>query len=303
MGQVVPSDMARQMLPGLRTEFLKQYKGVPNNYQQVSLIVPSTKLEESYSWLGNLPKLRKFGAERMPKGLSEFGFKIKNEKWEASVRVDNDLFRFEQYGQVKALVGGLGVTIPQGKNELVNTLLGQAFSTPCYDGQFMVDTDHQEGSSGAQSNKLTLPLTPENFGIARAVGRKFKDDQGKLVGNFYGPMILMVPPELETTALKITDAATVVEGGVAVENIWKGKAQTVVNPYLTDADNWFLIDVATYSKPIILQEVGQSNTVDIVTDTRGGDDDFNRDYVSFGTPVTHFNAGFGDWRSIVGSQV
>lgn len=106
MGQLVPSDVAKQMLPGLRTEFMKQYKGVPVNYDRVTLIVPSKHLSEDYGWLGQLPSLREFGAERIPKGLSEYKYTIKNKKWEASVRVDNDIFRFEQYGQAKALVGG-----------------------------------------------------------------------------------------------------------------------------------------------------------------------------------------------------
>src|SRR3954465_9397550 len=81
MGQVVPSDVARQMLPGLRSEFNKKYKGVPVNYDRVTLVVPSTHLSQDYGWLGELPQLREFGAERIPKGLSEYKYTIKNRKW------------------------------------------------------------------------------------------------------------------------------------------------------------------------------------------------------------------------------
>lgn len=300
MGQLVPSDVARQMLPGLRTEFMKQYKGVPVNYDQVTLVVPSKHLSEDYGWLGQLPSLREFGAERIPKGLSEYKYTIKNKKWEASVRVDNDVFRFEQYGQAKALVGGLGATIPKGKNKLVWDMFKSAATTLCYDGQYMIDTDHSEGNSGTQSNKLTGALTSTTFNAARTLMRRFKDDNGELTGHGYGRLMLMVPQELEGTADAIVTFPTLTSGA---SNPDYKKASVFVNPYLTDANDWFLIDLDAPVPPIILQEVGQSNTVGIVTDTAGGDDDFNRDYTSFGTPVTHFNAGFGDWRSVVGNIV
>ena len=303
MGQIVPSDVARQMLPGLRTEFSKQYKGVAVNYDRITLVVPSNKLSEDYGWLGSLPQLREFGAERIPKGLSSYTYTIKNRKWEASVRVDNDLFRFEQYGQVKAMVGNLGTTIPKGKNKLVWSLIASAATTNCYDGQYMVDTDHLEGKSGTQSNKLTGALDATTFNAARTLMRRFKDDGGELTGHGYGKMMLMVPQELETTAQAIVEADITLVGGVAVSNTNKGKAELFVNPYLTDATDWFLIDLDAPVPPVILQEVGASNSVGIVTDTKGGEDDFSRDFVSFGTPVTHFNAGFGDWRSIVGNIV
>lgn len=303
MAQTTPSDVARQMLPGLRTEFMKQYKGVPVNYQRITMVVPSKQLSEEYGWLSGLPRLRKFGAERMPKGFSEHKYTIKNEKWEASVRVDNDVFRFEQYGQAKALVGGLGRVIPEGKNELVWSLIGKAFAEAAYDGQNMVDTDHQEGKSGVQSNKLTAALDADSFNEARTLMRRFRDADGRFTGHGYGQLMLMVPQELETTAQKIVEADTFNDGGVAVSNPNKNKAQLFVNPYLEDASDWFLIDTAAPIPPVILQEVGRSDSVDIVTDTKGSDDDFMRDHTCFGTPVTHFNAGFGDWRSMVGSQV
>lgn len=303
MGQIVPSDAARQMLPGLKTEFMKQFKGVEVNYDRITLTVPSKQLSEDYGWLGQLPQLREFGAERIPKGLSSYTYTIRNKKWEASIRVDNDLFRFEQYGQVKALVGGLGVTIPKAKNKLIWSLIASAASTNCYDGQFMVDTDHVEGASGVQSNKLTAALDPTSFNAARTLMRRFKDDTGELTGHGYGKMMLMVPQELETTAQGIVEADIIISSGSPISNTNKGKAELFVNPYLTDATDWFLIDLDAPVPPVILQEVGASNSVGIVTDTKGSDSEFTNDTVCFGTPITHFNAGFGDWRSIVGNIV
>jgi phage major head subunit gpT-like protein len=213
------------------------------------------------------------------------------------------VFRFEQYGQAKALVGGLGPVIPKGKNKLVWQLFTAAATTLCYDGQNMVDTDHVEGNSGTQSNKLTGALTATTFNQARTLMRRFKDDNGEYTGHGYGRLMLMVPQELEATAMSIVNADLYVSGGAAITNPDKGKATVFVNPFLTDATDWYLVDLDSPVPPIILQEVGSSDDVGIVTDTKGGETDFMRDFVHFGTPVTHFNAGFGDWRSVVGNIV
>jgi phage major head subunit gpT-like protein len=302
MGQVVPSDLAKNLLPGLRTEFMQQYKDVSRPFERVSTLVPSTHLSEDYTWLGQTPAMREFGAERIPKGLSEFTYTIRNKKWESSIRVDNDALRFEQYGQIKARVNQLARAIPRHKNKLVWELLSAGFTTTGYDGQFFFDTDHSEGNSGIQSNKLTVALTAANFATARARIRGFKDDQGELLGIGYDGLLLVVPPGLEAAALAILNAELVSDGTTTINNIWKGSADLLVSPFLTDADDWFLIDTTQFLKPVILQQVGNDQNFGLVN-TEGGDDEFMRDHVNYGVGPVHYNVGYGDWRVAVGSSV
>lgn len=244
--------------------------------------------------------MREFGAERIPKGLSEYTYTIRNKKWESSVRVDNDLLRFERYGQVKSRCAGLGTAIPKHKNKLVWDLLAVADSTACYDGQYMVDTDHSEGNSGTQNNKLTSALSATTMNDGRVLMAGFKDDQGQLLGLV--PDLLVVPMALGSTARQIVNAELVSDGTTTISNIWKGVVEVLEAPFLTDTNNWYLIDTKEYLKPIILQEVGNDQNFGVVN-TAGGDDDFHRDHTDFGTPVVHYNVGFGDWRTIVGSIV
>lgn len=300
MGQIVPSDAAKNLTPGLRTAFMGEYNKAPQDWQRVATQVPSDNLSETYAWIGQGPAMREFGAERIPKGLSEFSYTITNKKWEASIRVDNDLLRFERYGQIKTRVSQLGQAIPRHKNQLVWDLLAAAFTTVCYDGQFMVDTDHSEGNSGTQSNKMTAALSAAEFNNARVKMAGFKDDQGQLLG-LMGDL-LVVPVALGSTARQIINAELVSDGTTTITNIWKGAAEVLEVPQLTDTTDWFLIDTKEYLKPIILQQVGQDQNFGLVN-TKGGDDDIMRDYVVYGVGPIHYNVGYGDWRTIVGSVV
>ena len=127
-------------------------------------------------------------------------------------------------------------------------------TTLCYDGQYFFDTDHPIGDTGAvQSNKLTLPLTADNFATARLTLRKLQGDKGKLVNKTLN-LKLVVPVELEATARQIVEQEKVVVGGVGVDNPNYKGAEVVVSPELTSATNWYLINAHGAVKAFIIQE-------------------------------------------------
>jgi phage major head subunit gpT-like protein len=294
MGQVTSSDIARNLAPGLKTIFMNGWKGVELPFKQIVTEVDSTLPTETYGWLGQLPAVREWTDERIPKGLSEYGYTIRNKKWEVSVKVDAETLEDEQYGQVKQRVAAMPGQVAKHQNQLVYTQLEAGSSTACYDGANFFSASHSEGNSGTQSNLLTtLPLTVANYATAKAAQSVFKDDQGILCGST--TTHLMVPPALEATARQILNADYVSDGTTTVSNIWKGSSQLIVNPFLTDTNDWYLLDLSAYVKPIIFQ-----NRIPVTFKALDGSSDsdsvFMRDAFFYGVRA-RYNVGYGDWRT------
>jgi phage major head subunit gpT-like protein len=70
-------------------------------------------------------------------------------------------------------------------------------------------------------------LTDTNYAAARAAMMRFTADGGRKLG--VAPNVLVVPPELESDALRLLNTETKDGGG---SNPWKGTAQLIVTPYL-----------------------------------------------------------------------
>lgn len=298
MGQVVSSDIAKNLLPGLKTTFQAGWNATQVNlpWRQIATEVDSTLPTETYAWIGQPPTMRQWVDERIPKGLSEFSYTIKNLKWEASVRVDAEVLEDEQYGQVKMRVGQLPGRVALHQNHLVFNLLAAGFATACYDGQNFFDTAHPEG--GGQSNKSTsLTLSATNYATVRANMMQFKDDQSEVIDAT--PDLLVIPPALEGTARTILNADMIADtNGGGTTNVWKGSANILVSPFLTDTNDWFLVDTDAYIKPILFQ-----NRVPVEFKALLGDSDsdtvFMRDHYLYGVRA-RYNVGYGDWRTAYG---
>ena len=43
--------------------------------------VPSTAAAENYGWLGQMPRIREWGGDRVVSSLDSFGYQIKNKKF------------------------------------------------------------------------------------------------------------------------------------------------------------------------------------------------------------------------------
>lgn len=298
MGQIVTSDIAKSLLPGLKTTFMQGWGSVELPYKQIVTEVPSTLPTETYGWLGQVPAVRQWTDERIPKGLSEFSYSIKNLKWETSIRVDREVLEDEQYGQVKLRVSQMPGAVARHQNILVFNALANGFTNVCYDGSNFFDTTHAENNSGTQINKFTaLPLNAANYATVRAAMSGFKDDQGQLVGGMGD--LLVVPPALEAAARTLLNADFIADiNGGGTTNIWKGSANMIVVPWLTDVNDWFLIDSDEYIKPLIFQN-RIPVTFDALDSGSSSDSTFMRDAYLYGVRA-RYNVGYGDWRTAIG---
>ena len=295
------SDVPNLLEDGLKTVFFEALDATVGDYQRVATIIPSESDEESYPWLGAVPNMREFKDERMPLGILEHDYSIRNKTWESSIAVERAAIEDDKYGQIKLRITSLAREARRHVDELVFTLLKNGFSSTCYDGQNFFDTDHAEGESGTQSNKGTSALDASALQAAITAMIKFKDDRGKFLGAV--PDLLVVPPDLQWAAMELLESTYWPEEGQTTErmasNVLKGKLDLLVSPYLTDANDWFVLSTKGVIKPVILQSRTPVEFSALEADSESG---FMRDEYIYGVRA-RYNAGYGLWQTAYGSEV
>lgn len=150
----------RQNLADAFRGFQLVYQGAfataPSMFDRVAFTVPSTGAEETYPWLGSMPRFREWIGDRVFNSLKTHGYTIKNKPFEVSIEVDRDHLEDDKLGIYTPMFSELGGQSKTHPDELVFAALAAGFSTPCYDGQYFFDTDHPvelaDGTMGTWSN-------------------------------------------------------------------------------------------------------------------------------------------------------
>jgi len=283
---------------GLLTNFFEGFNGVTTSWEQVATLVPSTARSENYAWIGSIPGMRKMAGERIPKKLLEHTYAITNEEYEASIEVNHADIKDDQTGQYGIQAKSIGESARLFPDELVfETLIPNGDSALCYDGQFFFDTDHPIGDTGVnQSNKGTTALSAASFNAARTALRRMKDDFGRPTINRNMDLLVVVPPELENTAEQILNAERDSSGAT---NTLKGAARLLVVDWLTDSNNWYLLNTSGVIKPFVVQ---QREFIPFEALEEGSEGNFMRKKNYYGT-YWRGNAGYGLYQKAFGAIV
>jgi phage major head subunit gpT-like protein len=254
---IVNSATLEALRTGFSLAFMEGYNETVPFADMIAGKVSSSTKSNTYGWLDVIPKMREWVGFRIYNNLIERAQVVVNKEYEESIEVkrtdieDDNLNLFSQKSKLLARAGR------KHPDYLVRDLLVAGTTTLCFDGQFLFDTDHpvniDDASFGTQSNKFALALTAANFSTVIAAGKKMKGADGEPIGAFQNSkkIFLVVPPDLEATAKEIVAARTVPNGG---ENPNYGMAVVVCMPELTDATEWFLIDMNYGISAIMLQE-------------------------------------------------
>ena len=290
MANVIP-DLS-QVSKGFSKVFNDALAAQNEDYKKLVIEVQSSTKTVDYRWIGDIPKMREWVGDRVFNALTSQSYLIEKKNWEVSVEVDRDDIVYDNLGIVKPRIQAMAQECVEHYNELIFGLLENTTAT-CFDGKTFFAKDHAVGSQ-TQSNLLGLALSQENFLTARAEMRGLCNEHGKPLG--IRPNLLVVPPELETTALKILNADTLDNGA---SNITKGLAELMVCDRLTDASAWYLFDTTRVMKPLILQINKRPEFV--AKDKADSDANFLRRAYQYGVD-TEDNAGYGLWQLALKSK-
>jgi len=158
---------------------------------------------------------------------------------------------------------------------------------------FSASQTYENGDSGNQSNYSTNSLSYDNFEAASVAMTEQKSGHGTLI-EFTGKLKLIVPPTLKREAIEITDSELDPDTAENAINVFKGRADVVVVPYLSAANGgsdtaWYLcasghkLNYFWRKKPTFDKET-----------------DFDTDVLKYKVKAKYI-AGFSDWRGTWGS--
>lgn len=98
-----------------------------------------------------------------------------------------------------------------------------------------------QGVSQANRPAVDVDLNITSFRAALTQFRKYKNDQGMRVPGYVYPTKMFVPPDLEWDAKEILGSVNRPDTANRVENVTKDEVSLVVDPYLSDdTDEWLL---------------------------------------------------------------
>lgn len=278
----------------------------------------SDQAAETYNFLGQTPAMREWLSSRQALGFSGQGVTVVNKHYEATIEVQKKDVRRDKTGQLRARMSELADRGRTHWASLLSTLIVNGATTTCYDGQYFFDTDHSEGDSGTQSNKIdvdisALPAAVHGSVTAPSVEEmqqailagivkmlSFKDDRGEPMNEGASRFLVKVPAGLYTVAVAAVSTLTTAALQQNLNpNLIAGITVDVqMNVRLTSAgwtDKFVVFRTDSPIKALIRQKETEA---ELKAKAEGSEFEFDNDAWQFGIDAWR-GAGYGYWQRAV----
>ena len=292
--------------PGLRKIFTEQYNQVPGMRDSLYSIGTSGTSYEKDSSVGSMGDLAPFtGTITYDDVTQGYDVTYTHAEFARGIKVERKLFDDDLYGVINRRPAGLALSARRTEEKYAATPFNNAFSgsgTISINGTVILNNSEalslcnnshtSNASSTTQDNSGTTTLSASAVEATRIAMAALLDDRDNKISVV--PDLLLVPRNLEETAYQIVASKGVVNSAENNANFHYGKYKVAVWDYLSDSNNWFMID--SQMMKMFLQWF---NRIPL---------EFFQDK-SFDTLVSKFAAyerfsfGWSDWRWVHGHNV
>jgi hypothetical protein len=217
---------------------------------------PVLYAEEDVDWaylrnqeMGGLGNMTTFNGAFEYDSIGE-GYQItyNNGRFAIATSFSADLAADDLYGQINKIPAKMALSAMRTMEIQGASIFNHAFDTNVFtggDSQALCYTAHtyRNSSAATQSNSGTLPLTYDNLIATRKNMKAFTDDRGQLIRVM--PDLLLVPRGLEDVAISLTqspDQPNTANRSINPIQRFMPNLSYIAWDYLTDSNNWFLID-------------------------------------------------------------
>jgi phage major head subunit gpT-like protein len=266
MATITPSGL-QFLFYGLDLRFQQAYRETPLIWPQIAERVPSNTAIQYYAWPDRIPKFREWFGERQVQNVIAQLQAVPNRKFELTIGIKREVIEDDQWGLYSNLAANLGYQAARIADDLIMAAVAAGTTALGFDGQPFFNANHPVDTSSAtsavQANLFALPLTAPNYQTVRQTMRGWVTRDNRPLGALSsGKVVLMVGPALELTARQLLQSqyiAPVTALGINAAagmqtNVLMGTSELLVNPYITSATAWYLLDVGGPMKPFIFQE-------------------------------------------------
>ncbi len=261
---VVTSDF----LAGVRTNFRALYEReflAAEGLQGWRMLVLETQSDveiESYNWFGTVPLMQNVthGTVELA-GLRPDNFSLTNQEFQSAIEVERAALERDRLGIITPRIADLGREAARHPGQLIFEHVrdnDNAFDASAFFADTRVIGDSANIDNNLAGTGTTIAQLQTDLATAKGQMRLFQDDKGRpmnLAGN-----TIMVPAQLDDLMWQALnrsagDGVNAPIQPVNPSGVYSASGyNVVVNPYLTDVDDWFLFHVGPgVLKPFIFQ--------------------------------------------------
>ena len=272
----------------------------------------SDQASETYNFLGQSPVMREWIGGRLAKGFNGQGITIVNKHYEATIEVAKKDVRRDKTPQLTTRMSEFADRGQTHWASLLSTLLLNAPSTACYDGQYFFDTDHSEGDSGSQDNDIAVDISTmpaANHGTTTNPSKEemqwailkgimqivsFKDDRGEPMNEDASAFTVVVPLALYPAAQAAISPLMNASMDQNMDPNMLGRFSVRIEPIvrLTWTDSFAVFRTDSPIKAFIRQT---EQEVELKAKAEGSEYEFDNDAWQFGIDAWR-GVGYGYWQ-------
>lgn len=295
----------RFVLPIVRKEWYQQMTGVVSPVMQLFGIETSNSSIEYSQGIGSGGLVPEYNSSTDPASstieydsfnpLYEKTFTHK--EYAKGLSIERKLWDDDQMGLIRRRAGMLGIEYGQTRATHASSVFENAFSSSYVgaDAVSLCNDSHPnrpDDTSTTFDNKGTTALSYTAIKSTLQLGKRMTNDRGVPMPMYYDTIV--APIELGETVNEILDAMGKPGTADNDANALSG-LQFIVDPYLTDTNNWFMVD-SRQSKLHLLwyDRVNPELSFDPTSD-------FN--LVARYRGYMRYSFGWDDWRFIYGHEV
>lgn len=244
----------RFVLPIIRKEWTQKMQEVRSPLMPFFGISTSNSSVEYSQGIGAfdiVPEYNSATAEGQPQAIEYDSFAPLDEttfthkEYAKGVAIERKLWDDDRSGQIKRKAQSLGYAFGTTIATHMSSVLNNAFSDSYLgaDGEPLCETNHgvNSVSSSTFSNTGTTALSYDAVVATLIAGHDLNDDRGNPLPIVYDT--LYVPTALQATAYEIVNAIGKPGSADNDANFLNSQGlQVVVDPYLSDANNWFMLN-------------------------------------------------------------
>jgi phage major head subunit gpT-like protein len=293
--------------PGLRKIFTEQYNDIPSLLGALYNMGSSSTSYEKDSSVGSFDDFPTFQGQISYDDVYQgYDVTYTPAEFAKGFKVERKIFDDDLYNIISKKSSGLARSAKRSREKYGAQLFNNAFSgtgTIIVDGVTVLNNSEALSlcnashtstapSVAVQSNTGTSALNATSVEATRILMAAFKGDRGERISVI--PDMLLVPRNLEQTGYELIASKGKVDSAENNENFLFGRYKLAVWDYLTDSNNWFMID-SKMMKDFL-------SWYDRVPLEFFQDKSFDTLIAKFAAYM-RFSFGWSDWRFIYGHNV